>query len=675
MPLSPTDQAAAGHPVPLYRRVVLDSPLAGAARGLAYRRFTREQPRERGMHALAALGALLVHLVFLFGFILGPAFEETPAPASTEQFMQVRLIEAPEPPPPPPPPMRGTPPKELGPSHQGRVSQAAPTSQRSASTQATARAAVAAVQSVPATAPPVTAQAAKPSAPKPEPVATHAPPMSLPTPAPTPQLQAISFASEPPAVALPTPSLQPPVPPKFQPEPVRQAQLEGNRPLPPPASLALPELPAQVPPPVAVPTIALNTVVPKSSAPASVTPARAEIPTAPPVPEVQDIPLPAQPAPTVNLKSQVSAPAANVPNELPQVQAAASEVAEVQLEAIPLAPVAPPQVEPRAPSAKIAVADKAAMPAISPSVERPLLSAPPTVAAATAPVQQPSSANKAADSSAPAATEQAAATHSQSQASAEQSSPPRAHVGRDLSTAPNATPQGSDSATPGEPHGVDAAPESTGKNATGRQPKPGQGIGKSTAGTQRGAGQTGGNQAGATQGEKQGELGSYVQLKPHGDTDVMSHGARNIGYKPTRFEQDWTPEGESSIDTALRHAVEKTTVSHTFHLPRGVRVKCVAIPLLPMALFGCGNADPPPEPVAEDVYDRLHLAPANPLVSPASTTSNLAPAPMIKLDHSVECAEARVVGGPPPPGCAAIVLPVKPASSSSSWVPASDQFH
>jgi hypothetical protein len=52
---------------------------------------------------------------------------------------------------------------------------------------------------------------------------------------------------------------------------------------------------------------------------------------------------------------------------------------------------------------------------------------------------------------------------------------------------------------------------------------------------------------------------------------------------------------------------------------------------------------------------------------------------MIKIDNSAECAVARVAGSPPPPGCEGIVLPIKPAarpaSSSSSWVPASDQFH
>ena len=45
-------------------------------------------------------------------------------------------------------------------------------------------------------------------------------------------------------------------------------------------------------------------------------------------------------------------------------------------------------------------------------------------------------------------------------------------------------------------------------------------------------------------------------------------------------------------------------------------MKCAVRPLLPIALFGCANPDPPPAPVAEKVYDRLHLAPANPVAAP-----------------------------------------------------------
>jgi hypothetical protein len=130
----------------------------------------------------------------------------------------------------------------------------------------------------------------------------------------------------------------------------------------------------------------------------------------------------------------------------------------------------------------------------------------------------------------------------------------------------------------------------------------------------------------------------------------------------------------------LRRAVEKTTVEHTFHLPRGIRVKCVVMPLLPMALGACGAADPPPAPVAAKVYDRLHLAPANPVAAPppAATTAP-APAAPLKLDNAAECAAARISGGPPPPNCAgaapSFAPPRAPAATSSSWVPASDQFH
>jgi hypothetical protein len=207
----------------------------------------------------------------------------------------------------------------------------------------------------------------------------------------------------------------------------------------------------------------------------------------------------------------------------------------------------------------------------------------------------------------------------------------------------------------------------------------GQGRDQGTAAGAAGVGQTGAARPGADQGQRQGALGSYVQLLPRGDTEIMNHDRSNIGYRATRFDKDWTPVGESSVDTALRHAVEKTTVAHTFHLPRGVRIECAVHPLLPIALFGCRNPDPPPAPVANSVYDRLHLAPANPVVPPAPVASSSAAATApLKLDNSALCATARVAGGPPPPGCEGITLPVKlenPASSSSSWVPASDQFH
>ena len=664
MSLPPPDQPTGRSANPA--RIMLNSPLAAAARARVYHQRTRQRPRERCLRVLAAVGALVVHLLFLFAFVLGPAYELKLPPESAQQFLQVRLIEPPEPP--PPPPVRGTPPKERGPRHQGRSSRPTPSSERSAYTQA-----VMAVQPAPASAPPAIAKATKPRAPAPKPVAAPPPPVSLPQPAPTPELQPIPLAGEPPSVTLPTPALQPPVPPKFQPESVRKPQLEGKQPLPPPASLALPEVSAPSSPPITVSSIALNAEVPQSSSPASVTPARAQPPAAPPVPELQPIPLPAQPSPSVNLQAQLSAPAPTVPTEKPQVQAPTVDVAEAELEAVPLTPAVPAQMVPAAPAVKIDVADTAPKTAVQPSIERPQLSAPPAVSTAAAAAA--ATASKAAQAPSRDTTEQPA-THETTP------SPGDVDSGRDVSRAPDATPQGSDTAIPGEPNGATVAPENAGSNTAAAQPTTGQGSDKGGS-KQQGIGQPGGNRPGADQGSLaagalQGQVGGYVQLKPRGDTEVMSHGTPNIGYRPTRFEQDWAPEGESSIDTALRHAVEKTTVKHTFHLPRGVRVECAVMPLLPMSLLGCRNPDPPPKPVDAKVYERMHLAPANPLAPPAPISSAAAPAPMIKVDNSAECAAARVAGSPPPPGCEGILLPVKPAgpaSSASSWVPASDQFH
>ena len=645
-------------------RVMLDSPLAAASRARVHHQRTRQRPRERGLRAVAAFGALLVHLVFLFGFVLGPAYQVKPPPESKESFLQVRLIEPP--PPPPPPPVRGTPPKERGPRHQGHVRTPVSSNTRSEATRATAVAAPA-----PAAATPVVAPAAKPHAPAPKPIAAPPPAARLPQPAPTPELQPVPLAGEPPALSVPTPTLQPPVPPAFQPESVRRPRIEGTRPMPPPASLALPELPMQAPPPIVVTNIALHTEPAKSAAPSSVNPVRADIAAAPPVPELQPIPLPAQPSPSVDLQTTLSPPAPTVAREQPRVQAPAIDAVEAVLESVPLAPVTPAQVHAPAPAVKIAVDASALKPAVQTSIERPQASVPPIVVQAPSPIAKPASASK-----------PTPATAEQPTPSPASAAPAEIVDKGDVSRAPDATPQGSDSATPGQPDGVVAAPQDSGKQTAAAQPAAKQGGDKGDHANPAATGQIGGNQPGAAQGAKQGELGSYVQLRPHGDTQVMSHGTPNIGYQPTRFDQDWAPQGESSIDTALRHAVEKTTVKHTFHLPRGVRIECGVMPLLPMALLGCHNPDPPPKPVDPKVYDRLHLAPANPLAPPAPAASGAAPAqaPMIKIDNSAECAAARVAGGPPPPGCEDSALPLKPArrpapSSSSSWVPASDQFH
>ncbi|MBB6186363.1 hypothetical protein [Rhodanobacter sp. MP7CTX1] len=650
----------------------MNLPAAGTAPAIVYRQRIRERPRERGLRVAAAIGSLFVHLFFLFAFVLGPAYQPVLLPAAKARFLQVRMIEAPKPPPPP----RGTPPKELGPRHQGHAGQVASINASTASMPTSPMALpMPSAQPLPA----VTLAATQPVTPKTKPVAAPKPPASVPRPAPTKQLQPIPLAGEPPTVAVTTPSLQPPIPPKFQPELVRKPQLEGTRPLPSTPSLTMPEVPTQTPPTITASSIVLNELVPKSSAPASVAPARPQIPAAPPVPELQPIPLPALPSPAVNLQTQLNPPTPSVPRELPQVQAPAIRVADAQpaeaqsaekpLEPVPLAPAEVPKVQLQAPAVKIANADKLPAPAIQPSVARPELNAPSTVATATAPTTEPANTSKPAESS--------ESTPAQSPATA--TNPGEANAMHDVSTAPNATPEGSESGTPGEPNGVAAAPENVGNHANGPQPAAGQGNNQGVGEKTQGAGQPGGNQAGAAQGEKQGVPGSYIQLKPHGDTEIMNHGTPNIGYKPTRFEQDWTPEGESSIDTALRHAVEKTTLSHTFHLPRGVRIECKLMPLLPIALFGCGNPDPPATPLASKIYNRLNLPPANPLVPPVPAASTAVPAvAAVKLDNSVQCADARVAGGPIPPGCggASPGSPLnKPAPSSSSWVPASDQFH
>ncbi len=641
---------------------MLSSPLAAATRARVFHMRTRQRPRERGLRTFAAVGALVLHLLFLFGFVLGPAYQVKPPHEATGQLLQVRLIEPPEPP--PPPPVRGTPPKDHGPRHQGRRSRVAPSTEPSASVQVTD-----AAKPTPKAAKPVVVKAAKARAKVARPVAAPPPSITLPQPAPTPDIQPVPLASEPPTIELPTPVLQPPMPPKFQPESVRKPQSEGDRAMPPPPSLAMPEVPPQAAAPVALPSIALNTEAPKSSKAATVNVTSAELSAAPPVPKLQPVLLPAQPSPSVNLQSELATPTPTMPQQRPQIQAPAVEVAEAQLEAVPITPGESADVSPQAPAVKVDFADTAPKQAIAPSIAPAQLSAPAVESAA--PALQPVTASEPAKS---------ASTSAAQQPAAEETTPAPGDVttDSDVSTAPDATPQGSDNARPGQPEGIATESKNAAIKSTAKQPAAGQAGDKGDKGKLQGTGQPGANQPGADRGEKQGALGGYVQLKPHGDTDIMRHGTPNIGYKATRFEQDWAPEGESSIDTALRHAVEKTTVSHTFHLPRGVRIKCAVMPLLPIALLGCGNPDPPAKALDDKVYDRLHLKSANP-VAPSVPASSPAPAAMAPIDNSAECSVARVSGAPPPPGCQATTLPIKPtsapAASSSSWVPASDQFH
>jgi len=629
--------------------VTLPSPKSAAESAAVYRRRRAERPRDRWLRIIALVGALFVHLAFLVGVVLGPAYE-LDEPNDETPPLVVRLIDKPKEEPPPPPPVRGTPPKQVGPVHKGNASDAPHTARQSRSSTRTNN--ELSPVPVPALQTPVVTDVPRATAPKPEVTAAPLPPVTLPKPAPAEQLQPVPTAAEPPQVTLETPPVDTPVPPKFQPEPIRKPQPEGTQPVQPPASLAIAELPPQSAPTVTPPTIAMEKAAPVNTPPSIAPVPRPEAPASPPEPELQAVPLPAQMAPTVNLQPQATPVAPVVPQEQPRIESPAIRVAEeAQLEAVPLPANPQPSLEhPQAPKLDVA-APKAIALDNRPSIERPQLSETPSEATPTQNAASSSNANASSQSSSSASADTASNEASRSSDSGE-------------SSAPNATPQGSRSGTPGQANGVDRSPSVAGGKGLNLSLPPGQGNGNSQG------------QGGKGQGEQEGVVGTYVQLKPHGNTEVMSHGTPNIGYTATRFEKDWTPEGESSIDTALRHAVEKTTMRHTFHLPRGVRVECVVMPLLPMALFGCGSGDPQPQPVDEAVYQRMKLAPTNPLVPPAPVSA--APTQTtVKFDNSGQCAAARVAGGPPIPGCPPddTMVPTGPARSSTTWIPASDQFH
>lgn len=98
-----------------------------------------------------------------------------------------------------------------------------------------------------------------------------------------------------------------------------------------------------------------------------------------------------------------------------------------------------------------------------------------------------------------------------------------------------------------------------------------------------------------------------------GDTRILKHDAGDkYRSKDTRFAPYFPPPGESSVDTAIRHVIEKTTKTGTVHLPKGVRVHCSTVLfILPV---GCGG-DPPAPPPPTDGDERLNMAPA-PLARP-----------------------------------------------------------
>ena len=651
MPPSPPGPPAQPKPI-----VLIKSPRDAATWAIVYRRSIRDRPRDRLMKVAGLLGALLVHLIFLFGAIFGSPYELPPPPPEPKgNPLLVRLIQN-KPQPPPPPPVRGVPPKEHGPTHRGNTAQI-----MHATHEASTAAPVAAAQQPPVPTQvqtPVVAPTKQAAAEKPHPVAAPLPPITLPKTAPVDIAQPKATGLPPLALSLQAIPAPQPVPPPLQPEPVRKAQAEGTQPMPPLPSLALPATPAQSAPTITPPQMAVEKPSLAPVALPNVTAvAPAPTPTAPPSPPVQPVPIPAQVAPTVNLQpSATPLVVPSVPNPAQQVLAPVLRPQEAQLAPVPVTQTAAPipNIAPSAP-ALIVSAPKLTVPAVS---LQPQLSPAPSPTPSTPQTKAPES------PSSEKATA-AASTPTPSAPSTSPSSTPPNEANPSSSTAPNATPEGSETGNPGQPNGENQPSQNNGSE--NGQPSP-----------STGAGSTAGAQGSGTPGSPNG---TYIQLQPRGDTEIMSHNMNVPKYRPTMFDKYWTPKGESSVDTALRHAVEKTTVSHTFNLPQGVRIKCTVMPLLPSALFGCHNPDPPPAPLPQKMYDRLNLPSTNPSIpkAPAVAASKAAPATPITLDNSAECAAARVSGGPLPPNCASsapAVTPLHlPASASTSWVPASDQFH
>jgi hypothetical protein len=645
------------------------SPREAAMRALVYRRLLREKPRESVRRIVGWVGTILIHLVFLFGMILGPAYNVLPAPPEPDNpaALQVRLLDKP---PPPLPPVRGTPSTapvarvkhtttwDTKASRAARGSHAAAV----AAAKAPARPAVA----VPAAQPPKVKAAAKPVAPPPSVAAVAERPVVQPK-APPPQrdLEKVPLPTPaPPDLAVDTPKPQV-VPPTFQPEPVRRPQEEGSEAMPPPASLSLPPTPAaQMTVTPTPPTITAERTTPvptQAMTLATVPRPEVEESSAPPTP--QDVPLPqvapelAAPTPDLTVDTRPVPPKVSV-----QVVSAPPVEAEAELAAVPDA-TAKPSV-----SAPVAAVDRPSVqaPAVSPGeIQRPVAG---LDTAPSAPGQA------AGDTAAGESTAQVAATQGKQGEdhaaeavkgqSAGKASPGDADVSG--SNTPGADKE---SGKPGAVKGADEGERLTGANGT----------------SNRSDGVVGG------QGDKTGQVGAYTELKPRGNVTVQNGPHFHVDYKPTRFDGAWTPKGESSVDTALRHGVEATTTHATVSLPRGIRLNCTAGPgtagakdasatMNAISIFsiGCSGGDGPPKPANPDATAKNQtMAPARPLAEnlPPANAATAAAAP-VALDNTAYCTAARIAGGPLPPGCETSIKINVPApnAASGSWVPASDQF-
>ncbi|WP_213948599.1 hypothetical protein [Luteibacter sp. dw_328] len=647
------------------------SPREAAMRALVYRRLLREKPRESVRRIVGWVGTILIHLVFLFGMILGPAYNVLPSPPEPDHpdALQVRLLDKP---PPPLPPVRGTPSTapvarvkhtttwDTAASRAARGSHAAAV----AAAKTPTRPAVAA----PAAQPPKVKAAPKPAAPPPSVAAVVDRPVVQPK-APPPQrdLEKVPLPTPaPPDLAVDTPKPQV-VPPTFQPEPVRRPQEEGSEAMPPPASLSLPPTPAsQMTVTPAPPTITAERTTPvptQAMTLATVPRPEVEESSAPPTP--QDAPLPqvapepVAPTPDLTVDTRPVPPKISVQGiPAPPVEA------EAELEAVPLPDaVAKPSV-----SAPVATVDRPAVqaPAVSPGeMQRPVAG---IDTAPSAPGQAPGDI-AAGESAAQAVATQGKQGEDHVAEAVKGQSAGKASPGEADVSGSNTPGADKESGKPGAVKGVDEGERLTGANGT----------------SNRSDGVVGG------QGDKTGQVGAYTELKPRGNVTVQNGPHFHVDYKPTRFDGAWTPKGESSVDTAVRHGVEATTTHAVVSLPRGIRLNCTAGPgtagakdasatMNAISIFslGCGVGDGPPKPANPDATAKNQtMAPAKPLAEnlPPANSATVAAAP-VALDNTAYCTAARIAGGPLPPGCEASIKINVPApnAASGSWVPASDQF-
>lgn len=129
----------------------------------------------------------------------------------------------------------------------------------------------------------------------------------------------------------------------------------------------------------------------------------------------------------------------------------------------------------------------------------------------------------------------------------------------------------------------------------------------------------------------------YVERGVADDTQVMRHDSP-VKYQATRFDEAW--DKSNSLDSALKRAVDKTTVKRTITLAPGLRLHCgVAFAALS---GGCGLGDPPSPPSAKDGDERLSMAPARSLAPPPDPP---------KPPGEDECIKIYRDGKPLPHGC------------------------